>query len=241
MADRHGLLRLGVTTAPAVEAVDLYRFFHADDDETLALRGVSLTARQGEIVAVVGPSGSGKSTLLACLAGLDEPDGGRVSIGGERMTRRPEPERAALRARRVGLVSQSGNLIAHLSVEANLRLAQRLARADRARRRHDLAGRRHDVLAGLGLHERRRSVPAQLSGGERVRAAVAVAVVNQPAVVLADEPTGELDESGATTVVALLQQLAHDGTAVVLATHSSAVAGAAGRVLRMRDGRVVDA
>src|SRR5207237_4778235 len=106
---------------------------------TAALRGGSLPARQGDVVALVGPSASGKSTLLACLAGLDEPDGGTVSIGGERMSRRPEPERAALRARRVGLVSQTGNLIAHLSVEANMRLAQRLAGrvagGDGARRR----------------------------------------------------------------------------------------------------------
>jgi putative ABC transport system ATP-binding protein len=221
-------------SAPAVEAVDLYRFFHAGDDETLALRGVSLTAQPGEMVAVVGPSGSGKSTLLACLAGLDEPDGGTVSIGGERMSRRPEPERASLRARRVGLVSQTGNLIAHLSVDANLRLAQRLAgrvgRADGARRRRELLDR-------LGLLERRDAVPARLSGGERVRAAVAVAVVNRPAVVLADEPTGELDASGAANVVELLGGLAGEGAAVVLATHSPAAAGSAGRVLRLRDGR----
>jgi putative ABC transport system ATP-binding protein len=224
-------------TAPAVEALDLYRFFHAGDDETLALRGVSLTAHPGEMVAVVGPSGSGKSTLLACLAGLDEPDGGTVSIGGERMSRRPEPERASLRARRVGLVSQTGNLIAHLSVDANLRLAQRLAgRVAGA----DAARRRRELLARLGLTDRGDAVPARLSGGERVRAAVAVAVVNRPAVVLADEPTGELDASGAAKVVELLGQLAGEGAAVVLATHSPAAAGSAGRVLRLRDGREAD-
>jgi putative ABC transport system ATP-binding protein len=118
-------------------------------------------------------------------------------------------------------------------VDANLGLAQRLAGRDRPQRRHELPER-------LGLDERRRAVPAQLSGGERVRAAVAVAVVNRPAVVLADEPTGELDAASAATVVELLLQLAAEGTAVVLATHSSSVAEAAGGVLRLRDGRALD-
>src|SRR5207253_9494785 len=143
------------------------------------------------------------------------------------------PERAALRARRVGLVSQTGNLIAHLSVEANMRLAQRLAGRVAG---GDGARRRSELLERLGLRERRDAVPARLSGGERVRAAVAVAVVNRPAVVLADEPTGELDASGAANVVELLGQLAGEGAAVVLATHSPAAAGSAGRVLRLRDG-----
>src|ERR1700730_9099224 len=108
---------------PAVNAHELYRFFHAGDDEVLALRGVSLSARCGEFVAVVGPSGPGKSPLLARLAGLDEPDGGTVRIAGQVMSRRPEPERSALRARGVGVVLQSANLVEHLTLAANLRLA----------------------------------------------------------------------------------------------------------------------
>ena len=113
--------------APALDASSIYRFFHAGDEETLALQGVSLTVCRGELVAVVGPSGSGKSTLLACLAGLDEPDGGRVLVEGERLSRRPEPERAALRAGRIGVLFQSGNLLDHLTVAQNVVLAQRVA------------------------------------------------------------------------------------------------------------------
>ncbi|HEY8867713.1 MAG TPA: ATP-binding cassette domain-containing protein, partial [Solirubrobacteraceae bacterium] len=112
--------------AQVLEAESLYRFFHAGDDETLALKGVSLTIAGGEVVAVTGPSGSGKSTLLACLAGLDEPDGGTVRVGSERVTRRPEEERAGLRARLIGMLFQQANLAGHLSVSDNVALAQRL-------------------------------------------------------------------------------------------------------------------
>ena len=120
---------MAVTEASAapVDAVDLYRFFHAADDETVALGGVSLRVERGETVAVVGPSGSGKSTLLACIAGLDDPDGGHVRIAGAPMTRRPERVRAALRARMIGVLFQSGNLFEHLTVAGNVRLAQQLA------------------------------------------------------------------------------------------------------------------
>src|SRR3954463_2221419 len=111
----------------ALQAHDLYRFYHTGDDETLALRGVSLAVEQGEIVAVMGPSGSGKSTLLACLAGLDEPDGGWVAIAGTRLTRRPQPVRARLRAKRIGILLQSGNLLDDLSIEQNLMMAQMFA------------------------------------------------------------------------------------------------------------------
>ena len=111
---------MAVAGTHTLEAVELYRFFHAQDDETFALRGVSLSVAPGEMVAVVGPSGSGKSTLLACLAGLDEPDGGHVEVGGERLSRRPEAERSRIRALSVGVLLQSGNLVEHLTVELAL-------------------------------------------------------------------------------------------------------------------------
>ena len=218
--------------APVLEARSLYRFFHAGDEETLALRGVSLAVQTGELVAVVGPSGSGKSTLLACMAGLDEPDGGTVLVAGERLSRRPEPERAALRARRIGLLFQSGNLLDHLTVLQNVALAQRVAgRPDRDR----VAA----LLDALGLAGRAGARPAELSGGETARAGLAVALANDPSLVLADEPTGELDAGNEARVLDLLEARAAAGGAVVVATHSPAVAMAAGRTVRLEDGRVL--
>jgi putative ABC transport system ATP-binding protein len=218
--------------AAALDAASLYRFFHAGEEETLALQGVSLTVGRGELVAVVGPSGSGKSTLLACLAGLDEPDGGCVLIEGERLSRRPEPERAALRARRVGVLFQSGNLLDHLTVAENVVLAQRVAGRPNP-------GRAAGLLEALGLARRAHARPAELSGGETARAGLAVALANDPAVVLADEPTGELDSASEARVLDLLWAHAAAGGAVVVATHSPAVAAAAARTLHLRDGRVV--
>jgi putative ABC transport system ATP-binding protein len=214
-----------------LDARDLYRFYHAGDEETLALRGVSLTAAPGELVAVMGPSGSGKSTLLACIAGLDEPDGGVVHIAGERMSRRPEAARAAVRAGSIGLLFQNGNLIAHLDVAGNVRLAQELAgRADR-----DLAGA---ILESVGLGARAHAWPAQLSGGELARAGLAVALANDPPLLLADEPTGELDSATSDEIVALLRRRTSAGCAVVAATHNSRLAEAADRTVRLVDGRV---
>jgi putative ABC transport system ATP-binding protein len=218
--------------APALDASGLYRFFHVGDEEILALQGVSLTVGRGELVAVIGPSGSGKSTLLACLAGLDEPDGGWVLIEGERLSRRPEPERAALRARRVGVLFQSGNLLDHLTVAENVVLAQRVAGRPNP-------GRAAGLLEALGLARRAHARPAELSGGETARAGLAVALANDPAVVLADEPTGELDSASEARVLDLLWAHAAAGGAVVVATHSPAVAAVAARTLHLRDGRVV--
>jgi putative ABC transport system ATP-binding protein len=217
----------------ALEARDLYRFFHAGDEETLALRGVSLSLEPGEIVAVLGPSGSGKSTLVACLAGLDEPDGGTVRIGGERITRRSEAERARVRARGVGVLLQAGNLLDHLSVLGNVELALRVAGT------HD-TGRARALLAELDLETHEDARPSTLSGGEAARAGLAVALANDPSVLLADEPTGELDRAGEGTVLKLLTGLARAGGAVCVVTHSDHVAEAADRIVRLADGSVVD-
>ncbi len=214
-----------------LEAVSLYRFFHAGDDEALALQGVSLAVERGEMLAVTGPSGSGKSTLLACLAGLDEPDGGTVRIEGERLSRRSEEDRARLRARRIGMVFQDHNLLEHLSVTDNLVAAQRLAGGEDRERREA-------VLERVGLSARAGFRPSRLSGGELARAGLAVALANDPAVLLADEPTGELDSETAGRVVALLREHAQAGTAVVIVTHSPDAAAAADRVIHLRDGQL---
>ena len=215
-----------------LEADRLFRFFHAGGEETVALAGVTLRIEARELVAITGPSGSGKSTLLNCLAGLDEPDGGTVRIEGVALTRRPEPERARLRAQYVGVLWQNGNLVDHLNVRANLLLAQRLAgKIDRARA--------DELLNRLGLAERATSWPSALSGGEAARAGLAVALANDPTVLLADEPTGELDSTTAGHVVALLEEHAASGHVVVVVTHSDAVADLATRVVQLRDGEIV--
>jgi putative ABC transport system ATP-binding protein len=217
----------------ALEAVELYRFYHAGTDEIFALRGVSLQLRPGELLAVTGPSGSGKSTLLACLAGLDEPDGGHVELMGQQMTRRPEAERAALRARHIGFLRQSGNLFDHLTVGGNIRLQLKLA----GHRSED--SRLDAVLYLLGLCPLLGSLPGQLSGGEATRAGLAVALAADPAVLLADEPTAEVDTATAEWILALLKRRRKKGAAAIVVTHSQAVAERCDRVLRLRDGRIV--
>jgi putative ABC transport system ATP-binding protein len=217
-----------------IEAFDLYRFYHIGEEETLALRGVSLHVEAGEIVTVMGPSGSGKSTLLNCLVGLDEPDGGHVKLMGKRLTRRPEAERAAMRAAEIGILLQSRNLFEHLSVNDNMCLQMRLARKFDKQRLSKL-------IDQVGLHDRRYALPSQLSGGEAARAALAVALSTEPKVLLADEPTGEVDAETEKQILDLLEAHRRDGGATLIATHSDALAAHADRIVRLLDGRVVNA
>jgi putative ABC transport system ATP-binding protein len=215
----------------ALRARDLYRFYRAGEEETLALRGVSLAVPAGQLLVVAGPSGSGKSTLLACLAGLDEPDGGSVYVHEHRISHRPEAERAALRARSIGTLFQSANLLEHLTVRRNLELVQRIAgRRDR--------GRASALLDAVGLTKRSGARPSELSGGEAVRAGLAVALANNPDVLIADEPTGELDGQTEASVLQLIRDQADQGTAVVIASHSAAVTAMADQVMRIKDGQV---
>ena len=222
------------TTAPAVDARELYRFYRAGDEETLALRGISLTVHGGEVVAVAGPSGSGKSTLLALLAGLDEPDGGWVRLAGERISHLPEAQRTLVRRRLVGVLRQSGNLVEHLDVRTNVALVQDLRGRGTPPRRPV-----PDLLDLAGLGHRARAMPGTLSGGELARAGLAVALAGDPAVLIADEPTGELDLATERRVLAMLRLVAAEGAAIVVASHSAEVAAAADRVLRLADGRWV--
>jgi putative ABC transport system ATP-binding protein len=217
-----------------LEASELYRFYHSGDDETFALRGVSLHVEGGEMVAVVGPSGSGKSTLLNCLAGLDEPDGGWVAVEGRRLTRRPETKRDEMRGELIGVLLQSANLLDHLSVIGNVRIAQafgkRAALSDPA-----------TLLDEVGLRHRTDAFPSTLSGGEATRAALAVALANNPPLLLADEPTGEVDHEAERALIDLLLARTSRGGAVVVVTHSDEVAAAAHRVVQLVDGRTSDA
>lgn len=216
---------------PILEAIDLYRFYHIGDSETLALRGVSLQIAAGETVAVMGPSGSGKSTLLACLSGLDEPDGGVVELLGRRMSRRPERERAAMRAASIGVLLQAGNLFGHLSVANNIRLSMRLAGRRDERRLTDL-------LEQVGLSDRRHAHPPELSGGEAARAGLAVALATAPALLLADEPTAEVDAETEAQILRLFAAHRDAGGAALVVTHSEALAAQMDRVVRLRDGRI---
>lgn len=217
----------------AIEARELYRFYHVGDDETLALRGVSLAVNPGEIVAVIGPSGSGKSTLMACMAGLDEPDGGFVYVNGERLTRRDEKARARMRARLIGLLLQSGNLFDHLTVLQNVKLKMRFAGQDDA-------ARVNEVLEMVGISARRHAYPTQLSGGEASRAGLAVALAPRLPVLIADEPTGEVDSASEQNILTLFDEHRKNGGAALIVTHSEALAARADRIVRLEDGKVVN-
>lgn len=225
---------LQVALMAVLEAFELYRFFHTRESETLALRGVSLNLEAGEMVALRGPSGSGKSTLLACLSGLDEPDGGYVEVLGERLTRRSEAERARRRSVSMGIVMQSGNLFPMLSVADNLKVSMLLA------------GRMDQVwaevlLKAVGIAERVHARPGQLSGGELARAGLAVALAANPRILLADEPTGEVDAVTENFILDFLAEQRHAGLAILVATHSQALAARADRIVSLQDGRIVDA
>ena len=203
----------------ALDAYELYRFFHIGDDETAALRGVSLQVCAGEIVAVTGPSGSGKSTLLACLTGLDEPDGGHVEVAGVRLTRRSQANRARLRRANFGILLQSGNLFPHLTVEQNVRLQMQLAGKPDEKRIAPL-------LDSVGLVARARALPTELSGGETARAGLAVALACDPPILVADEPTAEVDRDTELRLIAQFEARRAAGLA------------RADRIVRLKDGRV---
>ena len=218
----------------AVRAHGLVKSFGEGRAARRVLDGADLTVERGELVAVLGRSGSGKSTLLHLLGGLDRPEAGTVELGGEPVTGASERALSALRRRRVGFVFQFFHLLPELTGEANVLLAGRVrgAHPDAARRGRELVDR-------LGLRSVADSLPHQLSGGEQQRFAVARALVNDPAVLLADEPTGNLDVEAGAGVLELLRAGADEGRAVVLVTHEAAAARIADRLLRLEGGRLV--
>jgi ABC-type lipoprotein export system ATPase subunit len=199
------------------------------------LDGADLSVEAGEIVAILGRSGSGKSTLLHLIGGLDRADAGTITVAGDPVTGATEKELSALRRRRIGFVFQFFHLLPELTGEANVLLAGRVRGA-----RPDAAERGRELVDRLGLREVADSLPSQLSGGEQQRFAIARALVNDPAVLLADEPTGNLDVQAGAEVLRLLRSGAEDGRAVVLVTHEAAAAAIADRVLTLRDGRLVE-
>jgi ABC-type lipoprotein export system ATPase subunit len=198
------------------------------------LDGAGLEVEAGEVVAILGRSGSGKSTLLHLIGGLDRPDAGSIAVAGEAVTGASERRLSALRRRRIGFVFQFFHLLPELSGEANVLLAARVRGVG-----PDAEGRGRALIDRLGLRDVAGAFPHQLSGGEQQRLALARALVNDPVLLLADEPTGNLDVEAGAEVLRLLRGGADDGRAVVLVTHETAAAGIADRVLRLEDGRLV--
>jgi ABC-type lipoprotein export system ATPase subunit len=193
------------------------------------LDAVDLDLMPGQLVAVVGPSGSGKSTLLHLAGGLDLPEAGEVQVAGERLSGRSDADLARLRARHIGFVFQAFHLVAELSGEENVRLAARFGS-------RDAAGRVASLIDAVDLRSVAGSLPAQLSGGEQQRFALARALVNDPTVLLADEPTGNLDARSGQTVLDLLRRSTDSGRAVLVVTHDPAVTSRADRILHLQDG-----
>ena len=220
--------------AAAVRVRGARRTFAAELAPVRALRGVDLDVAPGEFVALVGPSGCGKSTLLNVVAGLDAVDDGTVEVAGERIDGRDEDWLARFRRSEVGIVFQFFNLLDGVSALDNIVLPAML----HGLRRRAAESRARDLLDLLGLGDRTEQVPAVLSGGQRQRLAIARALVNEPSLLLADEPTGALDSEGGLEVLELFRRLHADGQTIVMVTHSPDVAAGAGRVVRMRDGRI---
>jgi ABC-type lipoprotein export system ATPase subunit len=219
---------------PVVRASGLVKTFGDGRAARRVLDGADLEVAPGEVVAVLGRSGSGKSTLLHLLGGLDRPEAGTIEVAGEAVTGASEAELSALRRRRIGFVFQFFHLLPELSGEANVLLAGRVRGAH-----PDAAARGTALIERLGLREVAGSLPHQLSGGEQQRFAIARALVNDPALLLADEPTGNLDAEAAAEVLRLLRAGAEEGRAVVMVTHEAAATAIADRTLRLEHGKLV--
>lgn len=226
----------GAPVRYAIEAVDVVRSYRMEGVQVEALRGVSLGIAEGEYVAVTGPSGSGKSTLMHLLGALDRPTSGRLLIGGRDTTRLDDAGLARVRGTEIGFVFQAFQLLARTSARDNVALPLVYRGVGRAERRR----RAVEALEAVGLGHRLTHRPTQLSGGEQQRVAIARALVGEPRLVLADEPTGNLDTANGHEVLAVLERLNRErGVAVVLVTHDGEVAARATRLVRMRDGEIV--
>lgn len=220
--------------AAVLLARGVHRFFRRGgrlDNEVVALRDVDLSVQPGELVAVVGPSGSGKSTLLSLLAGLDDPSGGSVWVAGQRLSHRPPAEQARLRGRHIGVLTQASGLLDHLDVLGNVVLAGSFRRPTAS------SSEAAELLDRLGLEHRLHARPTTLSGGESARANLAAALIGDPQVLLADEPTAEVSRAEEAAVLRLLTELRPAGSGTVVVTHSAAVARTAHRVVTLTAGR----
>ena len=219
-----------------IEIENLYKVFRTEEVETVALNGVSMSVADGEFVAVMGPSGCGKSTLLNILGLLDNPTDGRYRLAGEEVGSLRERQRTRIRRGRIGFVFQSFNLIDELNVEENVELPLRYLGGPARERRQRVT----EMLRRMGISHRAQHYPQQLSGGQQQRVAIARAVIGRPQLILADEPTGNLDSRNGIEVMELLSELNREGTTIVMVTHSQRDAAYAQRTVNLFDGQIVE-
>ncbi len=225
------------TTEPMVTVTDLRRSFGTGERAVHALRGISFTVGRGELTALKGRSGSGKTTLLNLVGGLDSPTGGSIAIAGTELGGLNEDGRLALRRERIGFVFQSFGLIPMLTAAENVGVPMRLRKVDAAEREE----RTHALLALVGLADHANQRPGELSGGQQQRVAIARALANEPGLIIADEPTGQLDSETGRSIMELLRAVVRsEGVTVLVATHDPTLMGLADRVIELRDGRVVE-
>ncbi|HYE46601.1 MAG TPA: ABC transporter ATP-binding protein [Caulobacter sp.] len=218
-----------------ITLADINRLYRSDEVETTALREVELQVDEGEFVAIMGPSGSGKSTLLNILGLIDKPTSGRHFLKDEEVSQMSEADRAKMRRRHLGFIFQSFNLIDELTVAENIELGLAYREKSAGNRRERVA----EAMDRVGIGHRARHYPHQLSGGQQQRAAIARAIVGKPGLLLADEPTGNLDTANGAQVMDILQSLNDEGATIVMVTHSPSQADQAKRVVNMLDGRIV--
>lgn len=220
-----------------IRTENLTRIFRTEEIETIALNGVNINVEDGEFIAIMGPSGCGKSTLLNILGLLDSPTEGKYWLNNEEVAHLKERERTAYRKGRIGFVFQNFNLIDELTVEENVDLQLKYLGVGKAERKERVL----DILRKVKLSHRAKHYPHQLSGGQQQRVAIARAVVGKPSIILADEPTGNLDSKNGMEVMQLLSELNEEGTTIVMVTHSKHDATYASRIINLFDGQVVDA
>ena len=219
-----------------IHVENIMKSFSTEEVVTIALNGVSMEVKEGEFVAIMGPSGCGKSTLLNILGLLDNPNGGTYRLDGVEVARMKEADRTKLRRGRIGFVFQSFNLIDELTVEENIDLQLKYLNLSKAERK----ARVLEILRQVNMSHRAKHYPQQLSGGQQQRVAIARAVVGKPRLVLADEPTGNLDSKHGKEIMELLAQLNDEGTTIVMVTHSQRDAAYANRTIHLLDGEVVN-
>src|SRR5258708_19570156 len=224
------------TTIPLIQLENIEKVFLTDEVETHALSGVQLETRHGDYVSISGPSGGGKSTLLSILGLLDSPSSGRYELGGEPVEHIDYTKRAQVRNREIGFIFQSFNLIGDLTVWENVELPLTYRGLTAAERRE----RVDEALAKVGMTARAKHYPAQLSGGQQQRIAVARALVGRPSILLADEPTGNLDSANGEAVIGILRDLHQNGSTICMVTHDPRYAAYADRTIRIFDGQVVE-